>query len=265
MHLSLISGPSSEPISLAEAKLHLKAETTDDDALIGTIIAAARELAEQRTDRALVDQRWERVLDVFPDAIQLARPPLVSVESLKYVDVNGVQQTIASTDYAVDDVSEPGYILPAFGTSWPSSRAEANAIRARFIGGYAAAIASVDATADTLTHAGLRTLVNDQVLRLSNSGGALPAPLVAGTEYYAKNVASKTFQVAATAGGSAINLTDTGSGVHYVGEVPKLIRQWMLIAMGFMYEYREPIVTGAVVSRLEFVDRMLDRYTLPRL
>src|SRR5436190_14395629 len=84
--LTLIAAPSFEPISLAEAKLHLKSETTDDDALIGTIIAAARELAEQRTGRALIDQRWERVLDVFPDAIQLARPPLVSVESLKYVD-----------------------------------------------------------------------------------------------------------------------------------------------------------------------------------
>jgi uncharacterized phiE125 gp8 family phage protein len=271
----LITGPAVEPLSLAEAKVHLKAETTDDDALIGAIITAVREALEQKTGRAIIDQRWERTLDCFPrcgwsflDAvIELAYPPLVAVETVKYTDTSGVVQTLAPTAYKVKDAEQPATIAPAYGTSWPATRNESMAVRVRFIAGFAAGLASANPGADTLTHNGLRTLVNDQAVRVSNSGGALPGGLAPATDYYVRNVNGATFQLAGTVGGTPVDITSAGTGQHYLGEIPLTLRQWMLLMIGAIYENREAFIIerSQAVQSFPFVDRLLDRYTVPRL
>jgi len=57
------------------------------------------------------------------------------------------------------------------------------------------------------------------VLRAEGSG-SLPAPLVAGTTYYAIRVTDSTFKVAATAGGGAIDLTASGVAVMVATPLP---------------------------------------------
>src|SRR5262245_51885551 len=124
MALRLISGPTVEPITLTEAKAHLRVDHTADDTLIAMYIAAARTDCEEWTARAFVAQTWELVLDEFPDdEILLPRPPLQSVESIKYDDADGLEQTLATTEYAVDDASQPGWVVPVT-TGWPSSTFE---------------------------------------------------------------------------------------------------------------------------------------------
>src|SRR5262249_52923218 len=70
---------------------------------------------------------------------------------------------------------------------------------------------------------GLFGLSDNTPITVFNSGGALPAPLVAGTTYYTRDSvpSSKTFKLAATPGGSAINLTTNGSGTNklYAGVI----------------------------------------------
>jgi hypothetical protein len=282
MSLQLITAPAVEPISLEEAALHLKSSSSED-ALVRAIIQAVREQAEHKTGRALIDQRWERSLSSFPGAgcailspraaasssgfanpIPLAAPPLIGVESVSYVDANGTTQTVSSSAYLVDEAAEPARVFPAYGTSWPSARAQPNAMRVRFFAGYACGV-TVNAATNVFTHSGLRTIANDAVLRLTNSGGALPAGLSAGVDYYVVNASGKTFQLAATLGGAPIDVTDTGTGLHYIGEVPRAIRNWMLIAAGTLYEHRESVVTGTIATELKFLDRLLDRYTVPRV
>jgi hypothetical protein len=57
---------------------------------------------------------------------------------------------------------------------------------------------------------------NDPVV-FSNSGGALPVAITAGTKYYVKTVVDPdTFTVSATAGGSVINMATAGTGTHSV-------------------------------------------------
>jgi len=85
--LKVITSPTSEPLTLEEAKLHLKVETDADDSLITSLITAARETAEIFTGRALASQVLEYILDGFPsesETICLPRPPLEEVESIKY-------------------------------------------------------------------------------------------------------------------------------------------------------------------------------------
>ncbi len=59
----LKTAPAVEPISTSEAKLHLKLDSdTTDDTLIAALITAAREIIENMTGRALINQTWEMSL-----------------------------------------------------------------------------------------------------------------------------------------------------------------------------------------------------------
>ncbi len=142
MPLKLITAPASEPITTAEAKTALRIDTSDQDTLIAAFITAAREQCEQHTGRALLTQTWERTLDAFPDnEIRLGWPPIIAITSVKYIDVDGVEQTLAANVYTLDNDTEPGWLLLADGQSWPATSDVANAVRVRFTAGYASAAA----------------------------------------------------------------------------------------------------------------------------
>jgi uncharacterized phiE125 gp8 family phage protein len=93
--IKLITAPKTEPISLVEAKLHLRVTTNDDDTLISSLIKAARQSAENFTNRALASQVLELILDDFPEKeIILPKPPVETVTSIKYTDCEGVESTL---------------------------------------------------------------------------------------------------------------------------------------------------------------------------
>lgn len=140
MALKLITGPTVEPLTLAEAKLHLRVDGSDEDALITPLITAARRMAEQRSGRALCSQTWELALDAFPaSAIALPLPPSQSITSIKYLDPAGAEQTLASDQYALDNYGSQHWVLPAQDVTWPDTLDAANAVKVRFVAGYGAA------------------------------------------------------------------------------------------------------------------------------
>jgi len=147
MARTLITGPAVEPISLDDAKLHVRQDDTADDALITGLIKAAREYAENFTRRALITQTWELVLDDWPDddEIELPLPPLQSVTSVKYTDLDGVEHEFDDDYYIVDTSGVKGRVVLVEDASWPSSEdlQEAAAIHVRFVAGYGAAGSSV--------------------------------------------------------------------------------------------------------------------------
>lgn len=145
--LSLVTGPTTEPVTVGEAKSHLRVDTTDDDAYILGLIKAAREKLEHDMRRAFVRQTWDLFLDCFPDVITMPLPPLLSVTSVKYLDTAGVEQTLATSEYVVDINSQPGRIVTAFGKSWPSTRDTINAVTVRFPAGYGLAVDTAEQSA----------------------------------------------------------------------------------------------------------------------
>lgn len=141
MPIKIITAPSEEPVSLAEARDHCRVDGTADDALLAVLIASARQSAEHETGRALCTQTRELVLDAFPEACVLRGAPIQSVTSVKFLDTDGVEQTLDPQDYLLDKDSEPGYVTPAYGKAWPDSYPVPNAVRVRYVCGYGNAAA----------------------------------------------------------------------------------------------------------------------------
>jgi len=135
--LQLVTPPVGEPVSLAEAKLHLRVDVDDDDALIGSLISAARQAAE-----TLNTARWKLLLDAFPcPTVLLAKCPVQSVVSIQYLDMNGMSQMMPVVDYVVDTACEPARISPVFGKTWPPTLPQIGAVTVTFDAGYGAASA----------------------------------------------------------------------------------------------------------------------------
>lgn len=126
-----------QPVTLEQARAQCRVDGADEDALLGTYISVATQAAADRLQRTLVPTRWRLTLDRFPDAIELAMPPIVSVESVKYIDTTGTQQTLDPQDYTLDSVSEPGYLVPAVGRAWPLTQDRVNAVEVEYTAGYA--------------------------------------------------------------------------------------------------------------------------------
>lgn len=141
--LKLVTAPTVEPVSRTEAKLHCRVDITDDDALIDTLITAAREYCEVETDRSFINTTWDLVFDSFPDTIYIPRSPLSSVTSITYLDTAGASTTLSSTLYTTDSKGEPGRIVPAYGETWPATYAIVNAVTVRVVIGYGSASTSV--------------------------------------------------------------------------------------------------------------------------
>lgn len=138
--ITVVTAPSIEPVTLSEAKAHLRVDSdiTAEDTLITNLIQAARETAEGRTWRAILQQTLLLTLDDWPegDVIELPRPPLIKVNSVQYYDAGGVLQTMDEADYQVDAASEPGRVMPVYGGSWPSLREVPNAVQVEYEAGY---------------------------------------------------------------------------------------------------------------------------------
>jgi len=239
MSIRITTEPLVEPISLTEAKLHLRVDGSADDALITQLIRAARVYCELYQGRAYIARTYELNFDNrFPYTIYPPNPPLCYVDSITYVDSDGDTQTVTATDYAVDTKSEPGRIYEAYNKTWPSDvRAVNNTIAVNYVAGYAAAFTAANAT-EILT-VNQRTYTAGDKVRLSNSGGALPDGLSADTDYYVITVDGNTFQLSLTSGGDAVTFDDDGTGTNYIGEVPENVKAAMKLILGHLYENRE--------------------------
>lgn len=116
-----ITEPETLPVTLAEAKEHLRVTHDEEDFLIDRLIRAATEDAELYQGRSYITRTLRLYLDRFPAAgvIYLPMPPAVSVEAVTYRDHSGGEHVIDADRYVVDVARSPGRIAPAPGHSWP--------------------------------------------------------------------------------------------------------------------------------------------------
>jgi len=141
MQYKVLPAVATEPVTLAEARLHIRAsDSTDDDTLITAWITAAREIAEHYTQRGLAPQTLEAALDEFPDDdddnIDLPMSPVASITHIKYTDTAGTEQTVSSTAYALSLYGDARRVAPTYGNYWPITQDIPDAVRIRYVTGY---------------------------------------------------------------------------------------------------------------------------------
>lgn len=159
MTLYLITAPTDEVVTVAEARAQLRGSVDADDAVIEALIKSAVNQIDPAgggwLGRALRPQTWELRGSQFPSRYdgcgydrnfhrsyeaELPYPPLLVVDSVKYDDGDGVETTLtAGVGYRVIGAGSIGKarIVPIYNGSWPSSvRADDESVRIRFTAGY---------------------------------------------------------------------------------------------------------------------------------
>jgi uncharacterized phiE125 gp8 family phage protein len=153
----LITPPTAEPVTLDDAKAQARVDTNVDDALLTSLVTAARQWCEQYTGRAFITQTWQMWLDTWPVAIEawwdgvrqgpisdldeisfvsLPRPPLVSVNSVTYYDNDDNATVWDASNYFVDTIREPGRLALRLGSVWPVPTRITNGIGIEYVAGY---------------------------------------------------------------------------------------------------------------------------------
>lgn len=142
MYAELITPPAIEPVSLEDAKTHLRVTSEALDTVIEALITAARQYAEEYTKRAFIQQTWRASLDAFPSGrIYLPKLPVLSVDSVEYTDGYGAAQSV--TGYLVSKDPVRPYILPAYDTDWPIARDTLGSVTVTLKAGYGTASTDV--------------------------------------------------------------------------------------------------------------------------
>lgn len=161
MNLSVIQPPPFEPVTLAEVRAHLRLDVEGspaehpDDAMLLRHIEAARQHVESMARRSLVQQVRRISLGGFPgsvditmlsderrrmyavpDRIQLHRPPVLRIESVRYYDGENALQTLDPASYYVTDEQVPELRF-ATGFSGVTVYDRPDAVRIDYVAGYA--------------------------------------------------------------------------------------------------------------------------------
>jgi uncharacterized phiE125 gp8 family phage protein len=151
-------------VTLEEARLQCKVDSDDTthDAVLESLITAAREFAEHYTGRALAPVTLEAALDEFPceEFIDLPMPPVTSVTSIKYTDTAGAEQTFPGASYALSTYDVARRVSLAYAAAWPATQCIADAVRARFVTGYASADLPKAVKAALLLHIEIESPIN---------------------------------------------------------------------------------------------------------
>ena len=140
MAIKIITPPSVEPITLEEAKQHLRVDGNDDDILIMSLIKQAREWCEDYQNRKYITQTLELVLDTFPNGNAIvfnSCSPVQKVESIKYYDENRQEYLFDESNYIADLDGFVNRVVLNRGKHWPRIELQSvNAIRIRVVAGY---------------------------------------------------------------------------------------------------------------------------------
>ena len=185
----LVTPPAVEPVTLAEAKLWIKVDHDDEDALISSLITAARTAAEDYTRRAFITQTWKLTLDSsgggsvpdwlpagtydlpvnyfsgdIPTALVLPRQPVQTITSISTYDTDGTGTVFAPANYTI---SGTRLVINEY---WPSNLRTYGGAEITYVCGYGAAASSVPEPIKTAIKMHVQLMYDDR------TACDLPAP-----------------------------------------------------------------------------------------
>ena len=109
------------PVSLAQAKAHLRVDSADEDALIGALIDAAAMAIETETGIICKARNVTVRHQGFADRLPLYYLPINSIASVSYIDTDGATQTLANDQWRLRFFAGNPVINPAVNFTWPAT------------------------------------------------------------------------------------------------------------------------------------------------
>lgn len=161
----IVTPASTDVMTVAQFKTKWGITGTADDTRINEAIATATDYVQRRIGQQLIQATLKQTYDRFPvdGVFRLDRRPISSVSSLKYYDVDGTLQTIASTNYFVDTDSRPARLILKSSYSIPEVQDERpSAVLLEYVAGY---------SSTTLIPPGVMTAVNQLTKHLYENPG----------------------------------------------------------------------------------------------
>jgi hypothetical protein len=280
--LTLVTPPTIEPVSVADAKKHSRIFINEDDALIAGYIQVARLRAENITHRAFLKQQWRFALQTWPgrtialgyreggpdfywrnNYFSLPRPPLISVDEFVYYDTTNTQYSMTPGysntvgNYFVDFDHEPMRIALPFAGIWPTTvLLPQSPIRLTLTAGYPQFAGLVN-----VTRSGLVTSAASPPVALFDPSLVGTWVTINNVSYNCQSVSVDLFsmQLSTPAQAPLDNVPFTGNAV------PMAIRIGILFLAAHAYENREPVMTGRGLVSIEIpgtADTLLSDYRI---
>lgn len=145
-HTHLETANAHSPITAADLKAHLNIDASDDDTIMEGFINAAVKRWESDTNSPVMQSVWEVVYNHWPaDGFVLPLGPMVSIDSIKYLDADGAEQTQTASTYTLMKQGMAPRVMLNMGQSAPVIANRENAVTLTVTAGYA-----VDNSADEL-------------------------------------------------------------------------------------------------------------------
>jgi uncharacterized phiE125 gp8 family phage protein len=248
-----VSSPIFLPLSLAEAKEHMRIIGVYDDTTVLALLQAAAQKVQDYTWRPICQQSWEMHFDsveIFTDVVLMVNKyPVISIDSVKYYNTSNELTTLDTAEYEVDIISDPVRVKLL---KKPLIKERFGAFVIAFKSGY------MGYKGTSITPSG----VSGNVLTSNNHGLVNNQPVIPTTKgashlkenglYYVINATTNTFQVSELLGGSAATITGQITGLVMQGltDCPSPIKSAIKLIMAHLYEHREDVVVGASVAEL---------------
>jgi uncharacterized phiE125 gp8 family phage protein len=122
--------PVVEPVSLAEAKAHLRLDYGDEDTLVNSLIIAARQWVENYIQGSLVQRTYRADVEGFAGRFRLPHPPLLSITSIKYYTSDSPQVlTTLDANFYRADLGRGEIYIDASSATIPSTASRHDAVQ----------------------------------------------------------------------------------------------------------------------------------------
>ncbi len=138
MPTQLIDPPAAEPVTLAQAKAHMRLDGAEEDEIVSRLIVAGRAHVERLTGLKLIEQRWAVWLDRWPEGAEVPLPiaPAVSVDAVNIYGEDDVAAELDPEAYFLDAQSRPPRLVRRAGWTWPRPGRRANGIEIEVTAGF---------------------------------------------------------------------------------------------------------------------------------
>lgn len=262
--METITPARSFPVSLAEAKHQLGFFHSEDDQQINGLIAVATAEAEEYTGVTPIFTQKKETREEFPQwYMTITGLPFAKLHKVEYYDTTNTLQTLAVDQYRLYTHKLYAQLEPV--VDWPETFDREDAVQITYTCGHAM-VATADQANNTIIADDHPFANGDRVILYTADEASLPAELAERKVYHVVNAAAGTVQLSLTAGGSAISITNNGAGQFYLAksEVPRPMKQAILMMLTGLNEFRADQITGTIATKVALNSRYLLDHVKPR-